>query len=67
MEHFGGDKKVGHSLLTGAETRLKNWAIPKIAPEIETYHLTLTTLLWSFIIWKHDMQVKMMLKEKEEA
>ncbi|WP_339137702.1 MAG: CDP-alcohol phosphatidyltransferase family protein [Candidatus Electrothrix sp. GW3-4] len=49
MEPFGGDKKVGHSLLTGPETRLKNWAIPKISPEIETYHLTLTTLLWSFI------------------
>jgi len=49
MEPFGGDKKVGHSLLTGPETRLKNWAIPKIPSDIETYHLTLTTLLWSFI------------------
>jgi len=49
MEHFGGDKKVGHSLLTCPETRFKNWAVPKIPPEIETYHLTLTTLLWSFI------------------
>jgi phosphatidylglycerophosphate synthase len=49
MEHFGGDKKVGHSLLTGPETQLKNWIVPKIPPDIETYHLTLTTLLWSFI------------------
>ncbi|WPD21103.1 MAG: CDP-alcohol phosphatidyltransferase family protein [Candidatus Electrothrix aestuarii] len=49
MEQFGGDKKVGRSLLTGPETWLKNWAIPKISPEIQTYHLTLTTLLWSFI------------------
>ncbi|MCI5126183.1 MAG: hypothetical protein D3925_17340 [Candidatus Electrothrix sp. AR5] len=49
MENFGGDKKVGHSLLTGPETRFKNWVVPKIPPEIETYHLTLTTLLWSFI------------------
>ncbi len=49
MEDFGGDKKVGSSLLTNPETRFKNWAIPKIPPEIETYHLTLTTLLWSFI------------------
>ncbi|MCI5131687.1 MAG: hypothetical protein D3904_09215 [Candidatus Electrothrix sp. EH2] len=49
MEAFGGDKKVGDSLLTGPETRLKNWAVPRIPPGIETYHLTLTTLLWSFI------------------
>ncbi len=49
MEHFGGDKKVGHSLLTSPETRFKNWAVPKIPPAIETHHLTLTTLLWSFI------------------
>ncbi|WP_446011724.1 CDP-alcohol phosphatidyltransferase family protein [Candidatus Electrothrix sp.] len=49
MEPFGGDKKIGHSLLTNPETRFKNWAIPRIPPEIEGYHLTLTTLLWSFI------------------
>lgn len=49
MEAFGGDKKVGHSLLTGPETRLKNWAVPGIPAAIETYHLTLSTLLWSFI------------------
>ncbi|XOF35353.1 MAG: CDP-alcohol phosphatidyltransferase family protein [Candidatus Electrothrix sp. YB6] len=49
MKKFGGDKKVGHSLLNGPETRLKNWAVPKIPAGIETYHLTLTTLLWSLI------------------
>ena len=49
MEAFGGDKKVGHSLLTGPETRLKNWVVPGIPAAIETYHLTLSTLLWSFI------------------
>ncbi len=44
---FGGDKKVGHSLMSGPENRLKNLAVPRIPPGIETYHLTLTTLLWS--------------------
>lgn len=44
---FAGDKKVGRSLLSGPETRLKQWLIPKIPRGIETYHLTLATLLWS--------------------
>jgi phosphatidylglycerophosphate synthase len=46
-EQFGGDKKVGHSLLSGPENRLKAWAVPRIPAGIETYHLTLTTLVWS--------------------
>ena len=49
MQAFGGDKKIGRSLLSGPETKLKNWAVPKIPAGIETYHLTLTTLLWSLI------------------
>lgn len=49
QQSFGGDKKVGSSLLSGPENRLKNWAVPKIPPAIETYHLTLTTLIWSLI------------------
>lgn len=49
MQVFGGDKKVGSSLLSGPEIRLKNWVVPKIPAGIETYHLTLTTLLWSLI------------------
>lgn len=46
---FAGDKKVGKSLLNGPETRLKQWLIPKIPRGIETYHLTLATLLWSVV------------------
>jgi hypothetical protein len=38
---FGGDKKVGHSLLSKPENSLKNWVVPKILDRIETYHLTL--------------------------
>ena len=48
-ETFGGDRKVGHSLLSPPENRLKNWAVPKIPNGIETYHLTLATILWSVI------------------
>lgn len=47
IKEFGGDKKVGRSLLSGPETRLKNWAVPKIPAVIETYHLTLMTLAWT--------------------
>ena len=46
---FGGDKKVGKSILTGPENRLKNWAVPRIPEGIETYHLTLMTLIWSLV------------------
>ena len=49
MEEFGGDKKIGQSFLNSPETKLKNWAVPKIPLGIETYHLTLTTLLWSLV------------------
>lgn len=44
---FAGDKKVGHSFLSSPENRLKFWAIPRIPDGIETYHLTMTTLIWS--------------------
>ena len=48
-EQFGGDKKIGNSLLSNPENMLKYWAIPKIPKGIETYHLTMMTLLWSLI------------------
>ena len=46
---FNGDKKIGSSLLSGPENTLKKWLIPKIPVAIETYHLTMATLLWSII------------------
>ncbi len=46
---FGGDKKTGSSILSNAENTFKHWAVPKIPSCIETYHLTLTTLLWTLI------------------
>lgn len=47
QKQFGGDKKVGHSLLSKPENRLKNWAVPNIPHWLETYHLTLLTIFWS--------------------
>ncbi len=44
---FAGDRKVGQSLLSNWENRLKSWAVPKIPPSVETYHLTLMTLVWT--------------------
>ncbi|MBW2997571.1 CDP-alcohol phosphatidyltransferase family protein, partial [Candidatus Woesearchaeota archaeon] len=37
----------GKSLLWNAETKLKNWLVPCVPKSVETYHLTMTTVLWS--------------------
>jgi archaetidylinositol phosphate synthase len=47
---FHGDKKEGTWLLARAEGRLKEWLVPMVPKSIETYHLTLTTLLWCALI-----------------
>lgn len=47
---FQGDKKEGKWLLARAEDRLKNWLVPKVPRSVETYHLTMTTLLWCAMI-----------------
>jgi phosphatidylglycerophosphate synthase len=49
-ESFAGDKKVGLSLLGAWEKKLVNKYVNKIPKSIETYHLTLTTILWSALI-----------------
>ena len=49
QESFGGDKKIGHSLLSRPENSLKYWAVPKIPTWLETYHLTMMTLFWSLV------------------
>ncbi len=46
-DNFAGDKKVGVSILTPAEIKLKNWLVPKVPESIETWHLTFMTILWS--------------------
>ena len=47
---FTGDRKTGRSLLHVPEQRLKNFLLPHVPRRVETYHLTLTTLLWSALI-----------------
>ncbi len=47
---FQGDKKEGTWLLATAELRLKNWLVPLVPVGVETYHLTMTTVLWCALI-----------------
>ena len=47
---FKGDKKEGTWLLATSENKLKNWLVPMVPKCIETYHLTLTTLIWCAMI-----------------
>lgn len=47
---FGGAGKVGESILAGPEKRLVAAVVPRIPRWIETYHLTMMTLLWSALV-----------------
>ncbi|NTU73613.1 hypothetical protein HGB07_05620, partial [Candidatus Roizmanbacteria bacterium] len=47
---FHGDKKVGTSLFVHMERWLVEKYTPLIPPWLETYHLTLLTLIWSTAI-----------------
>lgn len=49
-EAFSGDKKDGVSILHHAEDRLKAALMPCVPKGIETYHLTLTTVIWSILV-----------------
>lgn len=48
-QEFGGDKKVGASLLSTPENHFKTWAVNRLPLWLRTDHLTLLTLLWSVI------------------
>ena len=47
---FKGDKKEGRWLLATGEEKLKQWLIPLVPKKVETYHLTLSTLVWCAMI-----------------
>ena len=49
-EQFGGDKKVGKSILHKPERKLVGWLLPRVPKKIETYHLTLMTIPISIFI-----------------
>ena len=43
---FGGDKKTGKWAFATLERRMVNWLVPKVPSCLETYHLTMLTLVW---------------------
>ncbi len=47
---FAGDKKDGVSLLHKPEEKLKAALLPLVPLGVETYHLTLTTIVWSVLV-----------------
>lgn len=44
---FGGDKKIGKWAFASLERRMVTWLVPKVPSWLETYHLTMLTLVWS--------------------
>ena len=44
---FGGDKKTGKWAFAQLERSMVNWLVPKVPSWLETYHLTMLTLVWS--------------------
>lgn len=49
-EEFAGATKVNTSFLSPLERRLAPWVLPRIPRWLETYHLTMLTLVWSLLI-----------------
>jgi phosphatidylglycerophosphate synthase len=49
-EQFAGAHKINTSFLTPLERRLAPLVIPRIPRWLETYHLTMLTLVWSLLI-----------------
>lgn len=49
--NFAGDKKMERtSLFTKIELKCINYLVPKIPPWLGSYHLTLSTIIWSLLI-----------------
>jgi len=49
-EEFAGASKINTSFLSPLERRLAPLVLPKIPKWLETYHLTMLTLVWSLLI-----------------
>ncbi len=49
-EEFAGASKTGASFVSPLERRMAQRVLPKIPSWLETYHLTMLTLLWSALI-----------------
>lgn len=50
LSSFDGDKKIGTSLLSIPEKKLQRWLARRVPRGIETYHLTLLTVVWSAVV-----------------
>jgi archaetidylinositol phosphate synthase len=44
---FAGDRKQGEWIFARAERRMVGWLVPRVPRFLQTYHLTMMTLLWS--------------------
>jgi len=49
-EEFAGASKTNNSFLSPLERRLAPFVLPRIPAWLETYHLTMLTLVWSVLI-----------------
>ncbi len=49
-ERFAGDKKEGASILSRPEKWLVRKLVPMVPQRVETYHLTMMTVLWSALV-----------------
>ncbi|MFC1765265.1 CDP-alcohol phosphatidyltransferase family protein, partial [Planctomycetota bacterium] len=49
-DSFAGDKKDGVSILHPYEVRFKEFLLPFVPQGIETYHLTMLTVVWSILV-----------------
>ena len=49
-QQFAGASKINNSFLTPFERRLATSVLPRIPSWLETYHLTMLTLVWSSLI-----------------
>ncbi len=49
-EEFAGASKTNNSFLSPLERRLAPFVLPRIPAWLETYHLTMLTLVWSLLI-----------------
>lgn len=70
----GCDTKEGQSFLSGLESKFRTWAVPIVPCYIETYHLTLLTLLWAAgvlffgylskenLVWLHGVSIMIVLQ-----
>lgn len=50
QQKFGGDKKVGESVLGPWEKRFVKRHVERVPKFLETYHLTMLTVPWSGLV-----------------